>query len=60
MVSPLVVIASTPGRETPHTYQNIYLADTTLAENIAFGVPAEDIDMERVQRATPSSDCGFY
>ena len=34
-----------------HVPQSIYLADTTLAENIAFGVPPETIDMERVQRA---------
>lgn len=38
-------------RNIAHVPQNIYLADTTLAENIAFGVPAENIDMERVQRA---------
>jgi ATP-binding cassette subfamily B protein len=34
-----------------HVPQNIYLADTTLAENIAFGVPVNDIDMNRVQQA---------
>ena len=33
-----------------HVPQNIYLADVTLAENIAFGVPKEFIDMERVRR----------
>ena len=38
-------------RNIAHVPQNIYLADTTLAENIAFGVPVENIDMERVQRA---------
>jgi ATP-binding cassette, subfamily B, bacterial PglK len=38
-------------RGIAHVPQSIYLADTTLAENIAFGVPAETIDMERVQRA---------
>ncbi|MDB4087630.1 ABC transporter ATP-binding protein/permease [Amylibacter sp.] len=38
-------------RSIAHVPQSIYLADTTLAENIAFGVPAETIDMERVQRA---------
>jgi ATP-binding cassette subfamily B protein len=31
--------------------QNIYLADTTLAENIAFGVPSKDINLGRVQQA---------
>lgn len=31
--------------------QHIYLADTTVAENIAFGVPREHIDMLAVERA---------
>lgn len=34
-----------------HVPQSIYLADTTLAENIAFGVPADAIDMSRVKEA---------
>ena len=34
-----------------HVPQSIFLADTTLAENIAFGVSPENIDLERVQRA---------
>jgi len=34
-----------------HVPQSIYLADTTLAENIAFGVPPEAIDLQRVQHA---------
>jgi ATP-binding cassette subfamily B protein len=34
-----------------HVPQSIYLADASLAENIAFGVPAEAIDMARVRRA---------
>ncbi len=34
-----------------HVPQAIYLADTTIAENIAFGVPPEDIDMTRVIEA---------
>lgn len=34
-----------------HVPQSIYLADTTLAENIAFGVPFEAIDLDRVQQA---------
>jgi len=32
-----------------HVPQSIYLTDTTIAENIAFGVPRYLIDMERVQ-----------
>lgn len=38
-------------RTIAHVPQSIYLADTTLAENIAFGVPQEEIDMERVRQA---------
>jgi ATP-binding cassette subfamily B protein len=38
-------------RSIAHVPQNIYLADTTIAANIAFGVPAERIDMARVRDA---------
>ncbi len=38
-------------RALAHVPQSIYLADTTLAENIAFGVPRHAIDFERVQQA---------
>ncbi len=34
-----------------HVPQSIYLSDTTLAENIAFGVPPDTIDLDRVQQA---------
>jgi ATP-binding cassette subfamily B protein len=34
-----------------HVPQSIFLSDTTLAENIAFGVPREAIDLDRVQQA---------
>ncbi|MBU0482007.1 MAG: ABC transporter ATP-binding protein/permease [Proteobacteria bacterium] len=34
-----------------HVPQSIYLADTTLAENIAFGENPENIDMDRVKLA---------
>lgn len=34
-----------------HVPQNIYLADTTLAQNIAFGVPLEAVDLDRVRKA---------
>jgi ATP-binding cassette subfamily B protein len=37
-------------RTIAHVPQNIYLADSTIAENIAFGVSSEAIDMERVKR----------
>jgi ATP-binding cassette subfamily B protein len=34
-----------------HVPQSIYLADSSIAENIAFGEPADRIDLERVHRA---------
>lgn len=34
-----------------HVPQSIYLADTTLIENIAFGVPLDSIDTDRVRQA---------
>jgi ABC-type multidrug transport system fused ATPase/permease subunit len=34
-----------------HVPQAIYLSDTSLAENIAFGVEADEIDMKRVKEA---------
>ena len=36
-------------RTIAHVPQSIYLADTSLAENIAFGVPKNQIDMARVR-----------
>ena len=37
-------------RTIAHVPQSIFLADTTLAENIAFGVPRAAIDLQRVQQ----------
>jgi ATP-binding cassette subfamily B protein len=34
-----------------HVPQQIYLSDSTLAENIAFGVPEQEIDYNQVRRA---------
>jgi ABC-type multidrug transport system fused ATPase/permease subunit len=34
-----------------HVPQAIFLSDTSIAENIAFGVPAEQIDLDRVHQA---------
>lgn len=34
-----------------HVPQAIFLADTTIAENIAFGIPPEKIDISRVKQA---------
>lgn len=38
-------------RTIAHVPQSIFLADTILAENIAFGVPRDAIDLSRVQQA---------
>ena len=38
-------------RNIAHVPQAIYLADSSLAENIAFGVPPENIEMKRVKEA---------
>ena len=38
-------------RTIAHVPQSIFLADATLAENIAFGVPRDAIDLERVRQA---------
>jgi ATP-binding cassette subfamily B protein len=35
-----------------HVPQNIFLADATIAENIAFGIPSDEIDIERVRKAS--------
>lgn len=34
-----------------HVPQAIFLSDATIAENIAFGIPSERIDLERVRQA---------
>ena len=34
-----------------HVPQNIYLSDNTIEENIAFGIPIEKIDHQRVKKA---------
>jgi len=41
--------------EIAHVPQAIYLSDDTLAGNIAFGVPAAEIDMERIEEAAESA-----
>jgi ABC-type multidrug transport system fused ATPase/permease subunit len=38
-------------RTIAHVPQSVFLADATLAENIALGVPREEIDMARVRYA---------
>jgi ATP-binding cassette subfamily B protein len=43
--------ASVWQRRIAHVPQAIYLSDASIAENIAFGVPRQQIDMERVRQA---------
>ena len=43
-----------------HVPQAIFLADTTLAENIAFGVPPGEVDRERVRRAAVRAQIGEF
>lgn len=38
-------------RTVAHVPQSIFLADASVAENIAFGIPPQQIDFERVRRA---------
>jgi ATP-binding cassette subfamily B protein len=38
-------------RRIAHVPQTIYLSDASIAENIAFGVPRQQIDMKRVRQA---------
>jgi ABC-type bacteriocin/lantibiotic exporter with double-glycine peptidase domain len=38
-------------RNVAHVSQAIFLADASFAENIAFGIPVEQIDLERVRNA---------
>ena len=43
-----------------HVPQSIYLADNTMAENIAFGVPRADIDMTRVKLAARQANIAEF
>jgi ATP-binding cassette subfamily B protein len=47
-------------RMLAHVPQNIYLADASLAENIALGVPLEAINLEKVQRAAQQAQIAEY
>ena len=43
-----------------HVPQSIYLADRSFAENIAFGIPRERIDMARVQNAATQAQIASF
>ena len=38
-------------RQLSHVPQHIFLSDNSIAENIAFGIPLEEIDLNRVKHA---------
>lgn len=43
-----------------HVPQNIYLADSSIAENIAFGLPIQKIDFARVQQAAEQAQISRF
>jgi len=43
-----------------HVPQSIYLADSSIAENIAFGVPRHQIDLARVQQAAAQAQIASF
>ena len=43
-----------------HVPQNIFLSDATLADNIALGVKAEDIDYDRVRQAAEQAQIAEF
>jgi ABC-type multidrug transport system fused ATPase/permease subunit len=43
-----------------HVPQSIYLADASLSENIAFGVPREAIDLARVRRSAEKAQISDF
>lgn len=47
-------------RTIAHVPQSIYLADSTLAENIALGVPRDAIDLQRVQQAASQAQISDF
>ncbi|PJZ28686.1 ABC transporter ATP-binding protein [Leptospira kmetyi] len=40
--------------------QSIYISDTTIAENIAFGINLDEIDMEKVKQAAKNAQIAEY
>jgi ATP-binding cassette subfamily B protein len=47
-------------RTIAHVPQSIFLADATIAENIAFGVPPEQIEMDRVREAAAQAQIAVF
>ncbi|MBI5450715.1 MAG: ABC transporter ATP-binding protein [Gammaproteobacteria bacterium] len=47
-------------RTIAHVPQSIYLADATIAENIAFGVPSDQIDLDLVRRVAKQAQIAEF
>lgn len=47
-------------RRIAHVPQSIYLADASIAENIAFGIPPAQIDEDRVRQAAQQAQIASY
>lgn len=47
-------------RRIAHVPQAIYLADSSIAENIAFGVPRDRVDIDRVYQAARQAQIADY
>jgi ATP-binding cassette, subfamily B, bacterial PglK len=47
-------------RTIAHVPQSIYLSDNSIAENIAFGIPLELIDMDRVRQAAQQAQISDF
>lgn len=47
-------------RNIAHVPQAIFLADASVAENIAFGVPVEEIDLDRVRLAAQGASISSF
>ena len=57
MVKPLQVKIKSLANSYFVCPQNIFLIDSTISENIAFGVPSNEIDFERVVEVSRLADC---
>lgn len=59
--TPLVGVARLAWQHNiAHVPQTIYLADASFAENIAFGVPAEKIDLARVRQVAGNAQIAEF
>lgn len=47
-------------RRIAHVPQAIYLADSSIAENIAFGIPRNKVDIDRVRQAARQAQIADY